>query len=613
MRKLINPNYYIILLLLFFATYSDAQINPPCQLSYGTSENEANISYQMRYGTIAAATEAISQAKNSRGLSLGCPEVALSYSQANITEPALSEILAIWNANYIPVISSYVVDCPRIGRYENNAALAAYYAMQAGYFSDLSKLNEISNMMYDQQYSNWNIASPQARNEGVFAYLNTSQADSCYQAGVVGTSVTELCSALPQYCVTYTGGQFSGRNFATSGQDDANGLFDGGLAYDHGWAAVQMIEAAISQNDPELKQKYRNSAILAGQFALSEHSVKNHNYTAKLIWLLAQLYAWTGEEIYKDELNKKLNKNLIPGVLWDADNDGNVDGVSPAIAFDDLTSIAQQPGRMWDGHNSTAWYQAINAWALAESYIAFRDRGDVLRANEIRPYVIAMLDNLSQEILTKGVVSPNQLGVRDITYALLTGIWKIAQYEAEAHQEWKNAAWAMWNSGYFNSYSTHAVNMGLYLNIKSNTPYQALAKRESFELSSNIIQAGHSALWYDPNQSGHGINVYLLAENRILVFWYVYDHDGNPIWLLAVGTHDGKTAQLDVTSHTGGLFPPSFDPNDVISEPWGKFELEFVDCNQGVFRWIPISGSGFDTGEMNITRLIYTLGLSCAE
>lgn len=599
--------------LLLFAISVFAQTTPPCELRYGTAEDENNIVLQMRYGSVAAAVEAVNQAKNSRSALLGCPQQALTYQPANKTEPSLSDILTIWNTNHKPVISSFSVSCPRIGRYENNAALAAYYAMQAGYFSDLSKLGAVADMMYDQQYATWNISSPNERNEGVFAYVNVPGSDACNIGGVVGAGVSTLCNTFPHYCVLYTGGQFAGETFATSGQDDVNNWFDGGFAYDHGWAGVQMIEAAIMQSDPLLKQKYRDSLVLAGQYAISEHSVKNHNYTAKLIWLLAELYAWTGDEIYKNELNNKLNKNLLPGILWDGDSDGNVDGVTPKIAFDDLTAIAQLPGRMWDGHNSIAWYQAMNSWAMTESYVAFRDRGDTLRANELKPYAIAMLDNLSHEILTLGVVSPDQLGVRDITYALLIGIWKISQYESEDHQIWNDAAWAMWNSGYFNTYSTHSVNIGLYLAIKSNTVYQPLAQRENFILGAENMRNSASALWYNPEQSGHGLSVYMLEDKRIVVIWYVYDNQGNPLWLIGIGSHDGSLATLSVNILNGGKFPPDFNAEDVVSENWGQFELEFSGCDSGSFKWIPNIDNGFNAGEMNIVRLINTSGLTCSE
>ena len=455
---------------------------PPCGLDYGTQDDEANIIAQMRYGSVADAINAINQAKNSRGTALGCPQSAVSYATPDFTEPALSEIVTIWNTVHAPAISSFSVTCPRIGRYENNSALGAYYAMQAGYFSDTATLSMIADMMYDQQYASWNIASPDPRNEGVFAYVNVPETDPCYLGGVVGAGVSKICASLPQYCVIYTDGQFAGSTFATADQDDDANWFDGGLAYDHGWAGVQMIESSLLQSRPSSKLKYRNSALLAGKFALSEYPVKNHNYTSKLIWLLAELYALTGDGMYRDELNLKLDKNLIPGILWDGDNDGFVDGTSPPVAFSDLTSTAQIPGRMWDGHNSLPWYHAMNAWAMTEAYVAFRDRGDTQRAAQLKPYAIAMLDNLAREIINHGVVTPDQLGVRDITYALLIGIWKIVQYENEAHPDWEKAAWAMWNTGYFDTYSTHSVCMGLYLLVRSHTGYTPLATRDDLVL-----------------------------------------------------------------------------------------------------------------------------------
>jgi|GEM_PF-6105786 len=125
------------------------------------------------------------------------------------------------------------------------------------------------------------------------------------------------------------------------------------------------------------------------------------------------------------------------------------------------------------------------------------------------------------------------------------------------------------------------------------------------------IQAAHTALWYSPNQNGHGINVYLLENNRILVIWYVYTDDGNPLWLLGVGTHDGITATLDVTQHNGAKFPPDFNAMDVISKDWGAFQLSFTGCDSGLFSWQPVVGNGFSSGEMSINRLTQTLGLNC--
>lgn len=127
------------------------------------------------------------------------------------------------------------------------------------------------------------------------------------------------------------------------------------------------------------------------------------------------------------------------------------------------------------------------------------------------------------------------------------------------------------------------------------------------------IQPGHSALWYNPEQNGHGINVYMLDNNGIIVIWYVYDDQGNQVWFLGIGSHDGTKATLDVSITDGAMFPPNFDPNDVNLTSWGQFELEFSGCNTGFFKWMPEAGNGFTAGEMNVSRLNNTLGLTCTE
>ena len=126
------------------------------------------------------------------------------------------------------------------------------------------------------------------------------------------------------------------------------------------------------------------------------------------------------------------------------------------------------------------------------------------------------------------------------------------------------------------------------------------------------MQAGHSGLWYYPRQNGHGINLFMLSNNRIVVTWYVYDN-GKPIWLLGEGVHDGYKAILEVNTVEGGLFPPNFNSNDVNNKDWGQFELEFYNCRQGLFKWEPIEGNGFDSGNLVINRLSSMLGLSCID
>jgi|GEM_PF-1883098 len=472
---------FLLLSFLLNTTCLKAQVFPPCGLDYGSAQDEVNLSKQMRLGDSIQLSEALRRAKNTRGTNLGCSQSTYPQKTADITQPSLNEILENWETVHVPALLEYTQKCPRLARYENNSALGAYFAMQAGYFNQGSKLVAIAEMMYAQQYAKWNVEQPLPRNTGVFGYVYTKENDNCYLGGNLGPYVSQVCNTLPAACVIYTDGLFKGKQFLVSAQNDSAGWFDGGLAYDQGWAGVFMIESSIMQTDNLLKTKYKQAALLAGQYALSEYSVKNHNYTAKLIWLLAQLYAWTGDSLYKSGLNLKLNQNLLPGILWDANQDGFVDGTEPKIAFSSLLSLAQKPGRMWDGHNALAWYQAINAWALVEAYVAFRDRNDTQRAAELKPYALTMLNNLAEEILVQGVPAVTLPGIRDMAYALLLGLWKISAYEKLPQDSWEKAVWALWNTGQIKVSGTNSVCMGMYLLVLSKTPYIPLSKREQVQ------------------------------------------------------------------------------------------------------------------------------------
>ncbi len=134
----------------------------------------------------------------------------------------------------------------------------------------------------------------------------------------------------------------------------------------------------------------------------------------------------------------------------------------------------------------------------------------------------------------------------------------------------------------------------------------------AYELHKGIeLQSGHSSLWFNPEQSGHGLSVYALEDNGIVVVWYVYDNEGRPLWLIGTGTHDGQSAVMDVQIASGGAFPPAFNPADVELRDWGQFEIAFANCEEGIFRWMPVADTEYTSGEMPIEKLAQTLGATC--
>ncbi len=127
------------------------------------------------------------------------------------------------------------------------------------------------------------------------------------------------------------------------------------------------------------------------------------------------------------------------------------------------------------------------------------------------------------------------------------------------------------------------------------------------------ILPAHSGSWYDPGQSGHGLNVEILDNNRAQIYWYTYDHQGNNLWLIGSGTHNGQEIMVDAATTNGAMFPPAFDPDDVNLTLWGQFYLRFTGCHSAVFKWTPKPNSTYTGGEMTVTRLTQLKGHSCAE
>ena len=126
------------------------------------------------------------------------------------------------------------------------------------------------------------------------------------------------------------------------------------------------------------------------------------------------------------------------------------------------------------------------------------------------------------------------------------------------------------------------------------------------------ITPGITGSWYNSTQSGHGFNLEVLPNNLIAGYWYVFDANGNNLWLTGVGSYTGNTATLTMIQVTGGLFPPNFDPTKIVRTPWGTLTLTFTDCNNGTAAWAP-TAAGFagSASPLGITRLTALNGLTC--
>jgi len=124
-----------------------------------------------------------------------------------------------------------------------------------------------------------------------------------------------------------------------------------------------------------------------------------------------------------------------------------------------------------------------------------------------------------------------------------------------------------------------------------------------------------SGSWYNPDQSGHGLSVEILADGQAVFYWYVYNPDGTPTFLIAQGTYGGNQV-LATAYHVSGMRWGVFDPAEKNMNIWGEIILTFQDCNHATLNYLAAHSdttipNGF--GEIQLVRLANVDRLQCNE
>ncbi|QKK02189.1 MAG: hypothetical protein HND55_05670 [Pseudomonadota bacterium] len=123
-----------------------------------------------------------------------------------------------------------------------------------------------------------------------------------------------------------------------------------------------------------------------------------------------------------------------------------------------------------------------------------------------------------------------------------------------------------------------------------------------------LVRAAHSAMWFNPGRSGEGWVVEILPGGQALGYWFTYDEEGEPRWLIGQGSVVANQIRFDLLlAPEGGRFGPDFDPADVDPVPAGSARLVVLDCDNG---WLDYQAFG-QSQRIALTRLTRTLGLSC--
>jgi hypothetical protein len=135
----------------------------------------------------------------------------------------------------------------------------------------------------------------------------------------------------------------------------------------------------------------------------------------------------------------------------------------------------------------------------------------------------------------------------------------------------------------------------------------------AFDAGARDIDKTFTGSWYNAAQSGHGFAVEVLPDGRAVIYWYVYNPDGTPTFLLAVGNITGNTVQADVYHQTGMPFG-TFDNSNLVQTLWGTLTFTVNSCTSATLSYsstMSIDGEPFGSGTIQLTRLASVAGLKC--
>jgi hypothetical protein len=130
--------------------------------------------------------------------------------------------------------------------------------------------------------------------------------------------------------------------------------------------------------------------------------------------------------------------------------------------------------------------------------------------------------------------------------------------------------------------------------------------------AATAVQPGHTGLWFDPDNDGHGLFIHVISPQQAAATWNVFQPDGSQLWLFGDGRIDVGRIIFDAFVVEGGTFPPRFGDQRPEATAWGQFIVDFVDCNSARLRW-ESTQAGFQPDEIPLTRLSFAAGSACAE
>lgn len=88
---------------------------------------------------------------------------------------------------------------------------------------------------------------------------------------------------------------------------------------------------------------------------------------------------------------------------------------------------------------------------------------------------------------------------------------------------------------------------------------------------------GFSGSWLDPETSGQGITLEILADGLALLYWFTFTPAGEQAWVYGVGRATGPRIEFsEVFMPVGTVFGGGFDPTAINQVPWGAGSMPLV-------------------------------------
>lgn len=116
--------------------------------------------------------------------------------------------------------------------------------------------------------------------------------------------------------------------------------------------------------------------------------------------------------------------------------------------------------------------------------------------------------------------------------------------------------------------------------------------------------------WYSPDSSGEGFMLHSVHETLAVGYFYGFDREGDPLWLIGVseGPFDWGVPIVFEAQYTGGGSFTDFDPDQVVRAEWGQFSFMQWDCDRATMEMAGEHGAK----KIHVIRLAQTSGTKCS-